>query len=204
MEKFEVVLTDADKFSFASYFAKFIDFISSIVVRKILGPAVMGIYAELMLVFRYARYYHLGAYESLDREIPYFNGKGDYNKVEEIKRAGFNFAFFAALFMSICLILVSFFLPVDRKLNIGLRLIAMLVILQSISTYLVTLARTHHKFTILSKFNLLIAIVGTIITIILVIKFGLYGSLSASILVALIGIIYLFINVLLVRYFRVH
>lgn len=194
VKRIETIVGDATKFSIASYFAKIFDLLSGVVIRRILGPMVMGIFAELMLIFQYAKHYHLGTYESLDREIPYFNGRGDFNRVEEIKDAGFSFSFIASIIVGGSLILISNFLNLDKRLTLGLHLIAILIIAQSIITLFIIIARTHHKFTLLSRYNFLFSMIGATLTICLVTKFGLYGLLYALILTDIFAILFFLKN----------
>ncbi|MBI5144911.1 MAG: hypothetical protein HZA27_01845, partial [Candidatus Omnitrophica bacterium] len=135
-EKLETIIKDTTKFSLASYLANIFDFFSGIVTRSILGPLTMGVFAELMLIFQYAKYYHLGTYEALDREIPYFNGRQDFHRVKEIKGVAFNFSFLISVIFGISLVIISNFLK-DNKLIFGLRFIAILVMLQSMVTFFI-------------------------------------------------------------------
>jgi len=186
-EKIERIIKDTTKFSAASYLANLFDFCSAIVLRRLLGPLLMGVFAELMLIFQYTKYYHLGVYEALDREIPYFNGQDDHSRVERIKSAGLNFAFFVSLCIGLGLIIVSIFLK-DRLLALGIPFVAALVVIQSVVTFFIISARTTHKFSVLSRYNFLFSFIGALLTIILVIRFKLTGALCALVLVNLFAL----------------
>lgn len=194
LNKFNIIIVDATKFTLTSFFSKALDFFTAIVIRRILGPMSMGVFSQLMLVFQYSKYYHLGIYEALDREIPYYNGRREYAKAEKIKEAGFNFGFLAALLVGISLFLSSYFLRIDKMLTVGLKFIAVLVVIQSITTYFTIVARTHHRFTFLSRYNIVIAVITTLVTLYLTLNFGFHGVLWAYVLVAFSEILYFIRN----------
>ncbi|GAG31787.1 unnamed protein product, partial [marine sediment metagenome] len=75
MSKSRLIIKDAARFTIGSYIASACNFISAIAVRRILDPFFMGVYAELLLIFEYAKYNDLGVYDALDKEIPYHNGR---------------------------------------------------------------------------------------------------------------------------------
>lgn len=192
-EKIERIIKDTTKFSVASYLANIFDFFSAIVLRRVLGPMIMGVFAELMLVFQYTKYYHLGVYEALDREIPYFNGKKDYIGAERIKSAGLSFAFFVSLGIGAILIISSLFVK-DKLLGLGLPFVALLVVIQSVVTFFIISARTVHKFSLLSKYNFLFSFVGALLTIVLVSIFKLMGALCALVVVNLFALGFFYKN----------
>lgn len=190
LNKFNTIMTDATKFTVTSFFSKALDFLTAVVIRRLLGPMFMGIFSQLMLTFQYSKFYHCGIYEALDREIPYCNGKKEYAKAAEIEETGFNFGFLASLLVGAGLFLSSYILHIDNLLKLGLKFVAVLVVIQSVTTYFTIIARTHHRFTLLSRYNVVIALITTAVTLFLVLKFGFYGVLWAYVLVAFVEAMY--------------
>ena len=194
MNKTGVVIRDAARFTISGYIASVFSFASAIIVRRILGPFFMGIYAELLLVFEYAKYNHLGVIDSLDRQIPYYNGRKEFKKTEEVKNIGISFSLFTSLICVAIIIIFSYLLK-DRlspTLAMGLKVVAIMVVIQSLTTFYVTLVRTHHLFGPLSKYIIFLAICDVLFKLILGIKFGIIGILWATIFTLGIGMVYLF------------
>ena len=106
----EKIIKDVVKLTGSSYVSFLCTFASGLVVRRFLGPAIMGLYSELMLILIYSKNHHLGILNSLDREIPFFRGKEDYGKVQELKDIGFTVCLATSIFASIILISIPFFL----------------------------------------------------------------------------------------------
>jgi len=193
-KKIETIIRDTTKFSVASYFANVFDLFTGIIIRRVLGPLAMGVFAELMLVFQYAKYYHLGTYESLDREIPYYNGRGEQSKVKRIQDAGFSFSFCVAVIVCLLLMGASFYLRADRSLSWGLIFVGLLVVGQSILSFFIIIARTHHNFNLLSIYNFLFSLTSAVLTFLLIIKFGFIGAMCALLSTNILAIAYFISN----------
>jgi O-antigen/teichoic acid export membrane protein len=155
----------------------------------------MGLLSELMLVNEYSKSHHLGVLNALDREIPYYRGKGDTSKVEEVKRTSLNFSLATALLACLVIFAISFYLKIinfDRDFINGLFLVALLIVVEIITSYYRAILRTSNRFTFLSKFNIFFAIVETASTVSLIILFGYKGALLALIFTGIIAAFYLF------------
>lgn len=188
------ILKDASKYSLANYFYSILQLFIGIFIRKVLGPLSMGLVSELMLVFDYAKNSHFGILDALDREIPILNGKKDYPAAKKAANVGFTTMFLTGLFITAALIAASFFMQgrYDQRLVAGLRLIAILILPQTVLSLYMVLIRTQHRFDILTRYVVLIAVFDTLIKVFLVIKFGVNGFISAFIATAAAGLAYLF------------
>ncbi|NQU94924.1 MAG: oligosaccharide flippase family protein [Candidatus Omnitrophica bacterium] len=194
MSKSKEILKDATRFSISGYISSFCSFISATIVRKVLDSFFMGVYLELLLIFEYAKYSHVGIYDSLDRQIPYYNGKKETKKVEEAKNVGISFGLFTALASALIILVISYVFrnTLTPVMSIGIKVIAALVVIQSMNTFYVTLARTHHLFGVLSKYIIILALCDVLFKALLGIKFGVIGVLWATILSLTVGLLYLF------------
>lgn len=190
----KTIIKDATRFTLSGYISSVCNFISATIIRKILNPFFMGIYAELALVLEYAKYSHLGVLDSLDRQIPYYNGRKEFEKMEETKNVGVSFSLLTSLISALGIIIFSYFLK-DRlspSLFIGLKVIAIMVVARSMSTFYVTLVRTNHLFGPLSNYVIIVAIFDILFKTILGIKFGVIGILWGTVITLILGILYLF------------
>lgn len=178
----------------SNLFANILSFITGIVVRRLLAPALMGLFNELMLLFDYGRYSQLGIIDSLEKELPYFRGKKDPKKVELIRDTGFTLCLIIAAGMGMCLFIFSFFLKHtgDMLLVNGVRIVSFMIVLQLISSLYIVLNRSRNNFSTISRYTLLIAVSDVAAKIFLVWRFGLYGLLWASVLTWLLGIVYFY------------
>lgn len=192
MSKTKRFFKDIIFYSGSNLFSNILNFITGIIIRKVLQPGFMGLFNELMLVFDYARYAQLGVIDALDRELPYFYGKKDAHKVKELKDVGFTFCLGVALLIGICLFVFSFVYqkPEDRLFVNGVRIVSLLVALQLFNSFYTVLNRSKNNFSVISSYTILIAFLDVGAKVLLVIKFGLYGLLAASALTWALGLIY--------------
>ncbi|RLG09502.1 hypothetical protein DRN73_09805 [Candidatus Pacearchaeota archaeon] len=141
----------------------------------------MGIWQGLNIIKSYTSYTNLGVSKAAAREIAYLRGKGEYKKAEDLKNVGFTFTLIMIfIFGFICMSAVLF--PQFRSniyLSIGFIVMGIILILERIESYLITILRAKKKFYVES----LVKIVNSILNIVLVIVvvrifklFGLYAS----------------------------
>jgi O-antigen/teichoic acid export membrane protein len=194
MDKTKKFFNDVVFYSASTFFSNILNFITGIVIRRILQPALMGLFNEMMLIFDYARYSHLGIIDSLDRELPYFYGRKDYKRVELLRDIGFTICLMVTLCISAGILAASFFIKVtnSRLFVNGVRIVALMIIFRLINSLYIVLNRSRNRFSIISKYTVIIAVADVIIKVILVIKFGLYGLLWASLLTWIIGLLYFY------------
>lgn len=197
MTKTKAILKESIVFSGSTYFSYIFKLINSLVVRRFLDPTMMGLVSEIFLINEYGKAHHLGVLNALDREIPYYRGKGDSQKISHIKKTAFSFCFSSALLAGIGFCLASFFLTLSaqhRDISPGLLLVAVLLILELIPNYYRIILRTNNKFIFLSKFNVAASVIQTVFTFFFVMQYGYKGVLYALIVTAIIGIAFLFIR----------
>lgn len=195
MSKSKTIIRDSIFFSGSNYISYIFKIINSLVIRRFLPPAFMGLLSELMLVNEYSKSHHFGVLNALDREIPYYRGKDDAAKVEEVKKTALNFSVASAFIACFCILTVAFYLKIinfDRDFINGLFLVAFLIVVEIIISYYRAILRTNNKFAFLSKFNIFFAVVETLSTFLLIILFGYKGVLLALIFTSIVAAPYLF------------
>lgn len=193
MSKSKTIIKDSILFSGSTYFSYIFKIITSLVIRRVLTPTFMGLLSEIMLWNEYSKSHHLGVLNALDREIPYYRGKENFKKIDEVKKTALHFSFCSSLVVMVVLISISLFkiITSEQDFNQGLLLVAFLIIAETISAYYRIILRANNKFMFLSKFNIAFSVVEAVSTIVLIFAFGYKGVLLALILTGIISIIYL-------------
>jgi len=194
LSKTRAIIKDAAKFTVSGYISSVCNFVSAVVIRKILDPFVMGVYTELMLILDYAKYSHLGVFDSLDRQIPYYSGKSDTAGAEEAKNTGGTFSLLTSILCALAIIAYSFFRkePSGQLFGLGLKVAAIMVVAQSMGTFYVTIIRANMLFGALSRYMVIIAVADIILKASLGFRFGMIGILWASVMTSVFGVVYLF------------
>lgn len=190
----EKIIKNALKFSAGNYIANIFDFFTRIIIRRLLGPATMGIFVELTLLFEYVKNHSLGILDALDREIPILNGKKDYAGLRYTSNTGLSFCMVTSLTLALLLISYSLFMRRVHDLNLinGIRIIAALNIIHTFISFYIVFIRTHHRFGLLSRYLLIMGVINLVLSLVFVMIFGFYGLLLALILIGAVRIIYLF------------
>jgi len=82
-------------------------FVGSIIAAKFLTPFEFGVSQTVMLITSYFFFMQLGVYSGLNRNIAYYQGKGDLDKVERQTSTSYKFNFYNAM---VGIVLSIFFL----------------------------------------------------------------------------------------------
>lgn len=186
------ILRDTSIFTIAKYSAYFFTILTGLIIAKVLGPASFGVYSALMLIVTYSHYSNLGLLFAMTKKVPFYRGKKQYSKVKETENIAFSGIMIIILFVSLVLIIASFFI---RNVSVntinGLRIIAGIITLQQIFYFYQHYLRAEKKFSIMGKILLIYSIAYFIFIIPLIIKFRLEGVFFAMLLAYIMVISYL-------------
>lgn len=70
-----------------NYAAMVLNMVGGVLLGRLVAPATLGLFNGIALVLGYARFLQLGILTGLNRELPYYVGKGDRRRVEELAAA---------------------------------------------------------------------------------------------------------------------
>lgn len=193
----EKIVKDTLFYSFSTFLAKIFGFIRSIIVARFLGPSLYGMWSALSIVLEYSRYSSLGVLNAMNREVPFYRGKKNNAKIEQIRNTGFTMACIPSFVIGFVLILVSIFVKghVGAEWVAALRVIAILVFTKQLYDFFTLFFRSNNEFMFLGKLQLFFAAVDLVLIAVLVIRFGFYGFLWAIVLSYIWLISYIFSHV---------
>jgi len=187
------IIRDTSIFTVARYAAYFFTVLTGLVIAKVLGPASFGVYSALMLIVTYSQYSHLGLLPAMTKKVPFYNGKKEYEKARETKNIAFSGAIIIILLISLTLIIASFFIKnLDEHTINGMRIVAVIIILQQIFFFYQNHLRVEKKFLMIGKTLLVYSIAYFIFIIILIIRFRLEGIFFALLIAYCIVLFYIF------------
>lgn len=180
----------------STLFASAVSFILGFVTFRYIAPDHLGIWSTFSTFTVYASFLRLGIPNGMNRELPYYYGKGDRETALKCASTTLFYALFTTLISAV--ITVCFFLFYDfskhellasdyRKTAIVFWII---VLLEPYTTYLTGTYRTSDNFDKLSKLQLTKSILQ-VITIVLLIFWGFNGYLIRQLLLSLYDTIYL-------------
>lgn len=168
--------------------------VAGVLVGRLVAPAALGLFNGIGLVLGYAPFLQLGVLSGMNRELPFYAGKGDYQRVEELAAAAQAWAL--AVGSGACLVLLGI---------AGWRLVhgepweaagwftnAILVVFVFYNShYLQMTYRTSHDFARLAMVNVVESIVGLVL-LALVWLLDFYGLCLRAVLTGVIASAVLF------------
>lgn len=176
----------------ANQITQFIAIIAGILTRNFLGPVQMGMWTTLQLVQQYASYTSLGTSQGTAREVPYYIGKCNEEKADEIKNLTASFQTTTALItcLGVCVTALLIKNKLAPMMFFGLFGIAILIVLERINGFLITLLRAYKQLELVSKQMVLSGIINLAFIAVFAYAFKLYGFILAMLFSYLFNIFY--------------
>lgn len=88
--KHKRIFIDATAYTFSGYIVLPLSLISSLFVKKTIGPYLVGVMGTLNLLLFYASFCHLGVLNTAERDLLYCLGRGDTRRFDSISRTTFS------------------------------------------------------------------------------------------------------------------
>lgn len=153
-----IITRDTLLYSGASYIAIFIGFFVSVFSKRFLGVSGAGYWALLTVATTYGMYIGLGIQNALIREVPQCIGAKEIEKAEEIENVTYSFLLVAGLAGAFVIWILSFFLFEDPLLRIGMKIIAVLILVTQFYNLILNILRARKQISILSRVAVLNAL----------------------------------------------
>jgi len=185
------MMKDTLIYSAANYISQFIGIFNSILMRRFLGPASMGMWGIFQVILDYAGQASLGTTRAMARDYPFYRGKGDNEKAEAIKDTTVSFTMLMSIipFAAILIYLSWNWSTLEAQFRYCLVFVLGFLFLQRFYDFIITLLRSDKKFKTLSIVIILNAALGILATVAAVRYYGIYGLIwsSAGIMVLMTG-----------------
>jgi O-antigen/teichoic acid export membrane protein len=156
----------------------------------LLGPHDYGVWIAVSLVLAYGAYVEFGVLSAMGRDLPLYLGQGDWHKAAAVDGAARYTTICGAIFASMVVLAFSFLPTHSSMMALGLRVMAVVLILQQIYTYHRIVLRSNNKFVQLSQQQVILAILNAGLSIVLVVFLNLTGRMTAAILTQVVILMY--------------
>lgn len=176
------IIKDIFHYSASSYIAQAIGLVAGFWIARLLGPHDYGVWNAVTLVLSYGAYLELGVLSAMARDLPLYLGQGDSQKAVAIDGAARQTIIGGAIVAAIIVFAFSFSPTHSATMAFGLRIMAVVLILQQIYTYQRVVLRSHNHIIELSQQQVLSAITTSGLAVLLVVLSGLKGRLLAALL----------------------
>ena len=193
MSQKEDVISDVGLYSSMSIMTQIITLVAAILTRRFLGPVQTGVWALLQIILVYAGYSMLGVTQAVSREIPFYLGKGNSEKAEEIKNLVYSFSTFTSSIVAVGCVMYALLTRnnLRSELFYGLLFVSVRIMLQRSSNLNIVFLRGYKLFSLAAKQMFLSAIVNAILVVLFSFKYKVYGFMIAMCLSFLFNIFYI-------------
>lgn len=167
----------------------FLHMIGGVLVARMVAPSVLGLFSGIGLVLGYAPFLQMGIANGLNRELPYYIGKGKRDRVNELAASAQAWLILIGGFASVALLIVALYHLIKGDLwqaaGWGAHVILVFFLFYS-SYYFQMTYRTAHDFARLSIINVIQAVVSLAL-LVLVWMLDFYGLCLRAVFTAIIG-----------------
>ena len=176
----------AISYTSGSLINSFAQILSSIIILAYVGPDDIGIWNSLILFQTYSLFLQSGIINGLNRELPFYLGKGDRKFAESIASTAL-FYFLGSIAVCFVLSLVLFFIKASNSLQFHLTFagIVIITLTKFYEDYLTSTFRSNHAFEKLAKVYVYRGLF-LLASIVLVIIWGYYGYIIRMVLISIL------------------
>lgn len=162
------------QYSLIKYIALGIGFLKGIVNAKFLGPELLGILGNLILVLGYCSYANLGVLNAMNREYVLYKDK-DEKKADEVINTAFTFLFLVSIVLLI--FGIGSLVIYKNQFGIYLLLIFIIAIFEQFRALFVNYFRLMDNYKLINLIEIIYSIIAFIITFILIEKMEVFAVL---------------------------
>ena len=146
----------------------------SVLVLRILGPTVMGIWKTVMVIYMTGEFLRLGISKGLAMRLPEFAGQNREDEINRDLRSAGAYILMAGMAFATILLTASFF-ATNTQYALALRLMAAVMLLAQPHQYLRELAGSRQRFDLRGRELMLAGVVDLVGGVVLSYCFGLLG-----------------------------
>jgi len=184
------IIRDVFQYSASAYLSQAIGLVSGFWVARLLGPHHYGVLNAVLLVLAYGAYAEFGVLSAMGRDLPLYVGQGNLQKAAAVDGAARGITIWGGIAAAMAVFAFSFLSTHSSMMAFGLRVMAVVLILQQVYTYHRVLLRSHNHFRELSQQQVLFALASAGSAVLFVFFWGLKGRLIAAILAQAIILMY--------------
>jgi len=184
------ILKDTLGYSASALMAQGLGLVAGFWIARLLGPTDFGIWNAVSLVLVYGAYVDFGVLSAMGRDMPFHHGQGETAKAAMLEGAARWATLTGAVLAAAAVMAASFFVSGPPMMRTGLRVMALVLVLQQAYTYHRTVLRARNEFGELSRQQVLQAVLAAVLGVLFVTLLGLRGRLIAAVVVQAAMVVY--------------
>ncbi|PPK46360.1 lipopolysaccharide biosynthesis protein [Clostridium algidicarnis] len=176
------------KYSSIKYVALIIGFVKGIVNARALGPELLGVVGNLLLVLSYLSYSNFGILYSMNREYVIYESKGDMTGAKKVIKTSFTALFILSILLLITGVSTKFIYK--RELGSYILLTFIIGILEQYRAFYINYFRLVDNFRKINYIELINNVLSFVLIIISIRYFKIYSVLISMLIADCIVFIY--------------
>ncbi len=184
------------KFTGSTLFAAAVNFVLGFVTFRYIAPDHLGIWGTFSTFTVYATFLRLGIPNGMNRELPYYYGKGDRETALKCASTTLSYSLFTTIIALIGCVVFYFCFDFNKFGNLSSDyfhtsvVFWITVLIEPYATYLSGTYRTSDNFDKLSRLQIIKSVIQAV-TIVLLVVWGYNGYLIRQLIIFLVDPIYL-------------
>ena len=179
-------------FTFTSLLLNFSNLVSGFLVYRWIAPEFMGIWQSVTLLDTYSQIFRLGVVNGLNRELPFYLGKGETEKAHLFAQTSKYYSYWQIGFFLVTAAIVIPFLGPKQDWIFPLVAIILVISINIYISYLQGTFRANSDFHKLSRVQGISAFIK-LLSLLLVYKYHFTGFCMQQVIVAAVNAIFLHI-----------
>lgn len=144
-----ILRSPAAIFASGSYVAIVLNLVQGVLFMRILGPEQYGVWLSLLLLLRYGQHTHLGATQSVQRQLPLLRGQGAEDRLREYAANGNGMIALATVWWgALGALLTVLFYP---DVRVGAAILVLITAMEMWVQLGVVELKTQHRFGIVTS-----------------------------------------------------
>lgn len=175
------IISHAALYLSAYVLTQVIGFVSSLLVRRFLGPVQQGMWSLLQVILIYTSWTIFGVTEVISRDIPFYRSRNNLDRAEKIKNSVFSFSMAASLVVAVGFLVFALLNRSHLKEGMfyGLLFVPLILMLQRYSTLQICFLRGYKNFSLASRLSVCSSIVNALLVAVLSYRYQIYGFMWA-------------------------
>lgn len=171
--------------------------LSSLVILRWIEPEELGLWQSFMLFMGYITILNAGVTSGINRELPYWLGKGDQERSIELLKTAGSYIRILGAFMIVLVLAIGLILYYNKSINLQglsfLTLAIVLTVVNQLGKFIGATYRSSDSFNKLANMQFLLSILF-IVLMPLIYYFGIFGYVFYLIIISLLTYILFSIN----------
>ena len=163
------------KYSASRFYRQFWGLLTAFLRPKLLSPADFGLWNLLRIIPDYVSYGALGLNSAMRLNVPRERAAGNQEAVTELEDTAWTGVLCSNGFFALVLVILGMSGHWGHKVSWGLIAMGFTFILLSVSEYKMNSLKAHEGFGILTATNFFHITLNSILTVVLLLAFGIYG-----------------------------